>query len=121
MTALDLRAADPQQRAMLHTYLADVSLPPQARVVEVGCGTGAVTCMLATWPGVGETIGVDPSPVFVAKAWELAGGLPTVVFEGDYATGTLATHAGDPLQACADAFREHFIHAPWLVREVGRE
>lgn len=51
MTALELRAADPQQRAMLHTYLTDAALPQGARVLEVGCGTGAVT---ACWrPGQG--------------------------------------------------------------------
>jgi ubiquinone/menaquinone biosynthesis C-methylase UbiE len=168
MTALEIRAADPQQRAMLHTYLTDAALPPGARVLEVGCGTGAVTRVLATWPGMGEAIGVDPSPVFVARARELARGLPALafeeadgrslpfgadtfdavvfhttlchvpepdvmvrnavrvlrpggclaVFEGDYATGTLATRAGDPLNACAEAFREHFVHDPWLVRRL---
>ena len=40
------------------------------------------------------------------------------VFEGDYATGTLATGARDPLEACAEAFRENFIHDPWLVRRL---
>jgi ubiquinone/menaquinone biosynthesis C-methylase UbiE len=168
MTALEIRAADPQQRAMLQTYLTDMALPQGARVLEVGCGTGAVTRVLAAWPGVGEIIGVDPSSVFVAKAWELAGGLSTVgfqeadgrslpfaddvfdavvfhptlchvpepevmlheavwvlrpggrlaVFEGDYATATLATKAGDPLEACAEAFREHFVHDPWLARRL---
>jgi ubiquinone/menaquinone biosynthesis C-methylase UbiE len=168
MTGLELRAADPQQRGMLHTYLTDAALPQGARVLEVGCGTGAVTRVLATWPGVAKTIGVDQSPVFVAKARELAGGLTTLafqeadgrslpfaddafdavvfhttlchvsepevmlheavrilrpggcpaVFEGDYATGTLATRAGDPLEACAEAFREHFVHDPWLVRRL---
>ena len=66
---------------MLHTYLSDAALPQGARVLEVGCGTGAVSRVLATWPGVGEMIGVDPSPVFVAKAQELAEGLSTVTFQ----------------------------------------
>lgn len=168
ISALELRAADPQQRAMVQAYLADAALPHGARVLEVGCGTGAVTRTLAAWPGVGETIGVDPSPVFIAKARELAAGLSAiafqeadgralpfpghafdavvlhttlchvphpdvmlneavrvlrpggclVVFEGDYATATLATKAGDPLNLCAEAFREHFVHDPWLVRRL---
>jgi SAM-dependent methyltransferase len=168
MTVLELRAADPQQRAMLSTYLTDADIPQGARVLEVGCGTGAVTRMLAAWPGVVAAVGVDPSPVLVAKARALAAGLATLtfeeadgrslpfagatfdvvvchttlchvpgpetavheavrvlrpggclaVFEGDYATGTLATGAGDPLEACAEAFREHYIHDPWLVRRL---
>jgi SAM-dependent methyltransferase len=168
MAALELRAADPQQRAMLQAYLTDAALPDGARVLEVGCGTGAVTRVLAAWPGVSEAIGVDPSPVFVARARELAGGLRTIafqeadgrvlpfagstfdavvfhttlchvpdpelmlqegvrvlrpggrlaVFEGDYATATVARQAGDPLNACAEAFREHFVHDPWLVRRL---
>jgi ubiquinone/menaquinone biosynthesis C-methylase UbiE len=165
---LELRAADPQQRAMLETYLTDAAIPPEAHVLEVGCGTGAVTRVLATWPGVVEAIGVDPSPVLVAKARELGAKLGSLafevadgrslplasntfnlvvchttlchipgpevvlneaarvlrpggclaVFEGDYATGTLATGPGDPLDACADAFRTHFVHDPWLVRRL---
>ena len=126
--------------------------------------------MLAAWPGVVQAVGVDPSPVFVAKARELGAGLATLVFEeadgrslpfasktfdtvvfhttlchvpnpeamlheavrvlrpdgclaifdGDYATGTLATGAGDPLDVCAEAFRTHFIHDPGLVRRLPR-
>jgi SAM-dependent methyltransferase len=166
--ALELRAADPQQRTMLQTYLNDAMLPQGARVLEVGCGTGAVTRALAAWPGVSEAIGVDPSPVFVARARELARDLTNIsfheadgralpfgsgtfdavvfhttlchvpepgamlgeavrllrpggclaVFDGDYATATFATGPGDPLDACAEAFREHFVHDPWLVRRL---
>jgi SAM-dependent methyltransferase len=166
--ALELRAADPQLQAMLHRYLTDAALPPGARVLEVGCGTGAVTRALAAWPGVKEALGIDPSPVFVAKARELAKGvdglsfeegdgralpcergrfdavvLHTIlshvpepdavlreavrvlrpggrlaVFDGDYAAATLATTPGDPLEACADAFRENFVHDPWLARRL---
>jgi ubiquinone/menaquinone biosynthesis C-methylase UbiE len=168
MAALELRAADAQQRAMLQTYLSDVLFPAGARVLEVGCGTGAVTRVLATQPRVGETIGVDPSPVFLARARQLAAGLGTIsfeeadgrslpfasgtfdvavfhttlchvpepdvalreavrvlrpggclaVFEGDYATATVAIQAGDPLNACVDAFREYFVHDPWIVRRL---
>jgi cyclopropane fatty-acyl-phospholipid synthase-like methyltransferase len=64
--ALEMRAADPQQRAMLQTYLRDAALPHGAQVLEVGCGTGAVTRVLATWPGVREVIGVDPSPTSIS-------------------------------------------------------
>jgi SAM-dependent methyltransferase len=168
MTVLEIRAADPQQRAMLNAYLTDADIPQGAHVLEVGCGTGAVTRTLAAWPGVVAAVGVDPSPVLVAKARALGAGLATLtfeeadgrslpfasttfdvvvchttlchvpgpetmvheavrvlrpggclaVFEGDYATGTLATGPGDPLEACAEAFRAHFIHDAWLVRRL---
>ena len=78
---LELRAADPQQQAMLRTYLSDIEFPRAARVLEVGCGTGAVTRALARWPGVAEVVGIDPSPVFLKKARELASDQPTCHFE----------------------------------------
>lgn len=165
---LELRAADPQQRAMLDAYLSEVQLPADARVLDVGCGTGAVTRVLARREDVAHATGVDPSPVFLAKARELAADLDNVSFEegdaralrfadgeldlvvahtvlghvpqpervlaeafrvlrpggtvavydGDYATTTVATGECDPLQECIEAVKAAFLHDPWLVRRL---
>jgi hypothetical protein len=56
MMGLELRAADPQQRAMLDTYLRDAAIPQSACVFEAGCDTGAVTRVLAAWPGVATAL-----------------------------------------------------------------
>jgi ubiquinone/menaquinone biosynthesis C-methylase UbiE len=116
---LELRAADPQQRAMLDSCLSEVGFPPAARVLEVGSGTGAVTRLLARRPEVAEAVGVDPSPVFVAKAGELAAGLGNASFaEGDgralrFGDGdfdvvvchTVLCHVPEPERVLAEAFR----------------
>jgi ubiquinone/menaquinone biosynthesis C-methylase UbiE len=81
---LELRAADPGQTEMREAYLAEIAFPPNARVIEVGCGPGPVTRALASRAGVGEVVGVDPSPIFVAKARELGASLRNLSFvEGD--------------------------------------
>jgi ubiquinone/menaquinone biosynthesis C-methylase UbiE len=81
---LELRASDPQQREMRSTYFSDIAFPPDARVAEVGCGSGAVTRALASHPGVGTVVGVDPSPIFLAKGRELGRDLSNLSFvEGD--------------------------------------
>ena len=49
---LEPRAADPQQRAMAVAYLCELELPNNASVLEVGCGTGAVTRILEDHAGV---------------------------------------------------------------------
>jgi ubiquinone/menaquinone biosynthesis C-methylase UbiE len=78
---LELRAADAQQRAMRDDYLGDLRLPAGARVLELGCGTGAVVRSLAERREVAEAFGVDPSPVFIARARELAGDRDGFAFE----------------------------------------
>ena len=164
---LELRAADPQQCAMRETYLGDIQFPAGAKVLEVGSGTGAVSRVLATWPGVAEVVGVDPSPTFLATAQRLdpPGNVSFVegdvralafpdssfdvvvfhttlchvpgpevalreaarllrrdgtlaVFDGDFATTTVALSPEDPLQACAAAWVAFSVHDPWLVRRL---
>jgi ubiquinone/menaquinone biosynthesis C-methylase UbiE len=78
---LELRAAEPQQRAMLDTYLADLELPQAATALDVGCGTGAVTRVLTQLPDVGNVTGIDLSPVFVEKARELGQGFRGLSFQ----------------------------------------
>jgi ubiquinone/menaquinone biosynthesis C-methylase UbiE len=167
---LELRAADAQQRAMTETYIGDLELAAGARVLEIGCGTGAVARILARRPEVEEVVGVDPSPVFVGRARELSQETSNLAFElgdgrelgfgdcsfdavvlhtvlchvpgpervleearrvvrdggrlglfdGDYATTTVALDARDPLQACAQATIEALVHDPWLARRLRR-
>jgi ubiquinone/menaquinone biosynthesis C-methylase UbiE len=78
---LELRASIPQQQEMLRTYLRDIEFPDRAKVLEIGCGTGAITRVLASWPNVGEVLGVDPSPYLVDKARTLSPGVRNLVFE----------------------------------------
>src|SRR5262245_11904584 len=77
---LEIRAANPQQQNMLATYLAEIEFPAEAKVLEIGCGTGAVVRRLATWPQVARVVGLDPSPVFIKKAGELGANLCNLSF-----------------------------------------
>lgn len=116
---LERRAADMQQQAMLATYLADIDFPPRAEVLDAGCGTGAVSRVLAGFPATGRVVGVDPSPVFLATARKLAAGFTNLTFdEGDcrslpYGDGcfdavvfhTALSHVPGPEAALAEAYR----------------
>jgi ubiquinone/menaquinone biosynthesis C-methylase UbiE len=164
---LELRAADPAQRAMLDVYVARLDLPDGATVLEVGCGTGAIARRLTELPRVASVTGVDPSARFITRARELAAGLPVTfavgdgraldlageafdavvfhtslchmpdcelaldearrvlrpggriaVFDGDYATMTMARNERDPLQCCAAAVLAMLVHDPWLMRRI---
>jgi ubiquinone/menaquinone biosynthesis C-methylase UbiE len=77
---LELRATLPQYQAILRAYLSEIVFPPNARVLEVGCGTGAVARFVARWPNVGDVVGVDPSPALLDKARSLSAGMPMLSF-----------------------------------------
>ena len=81
VTALEARAADPQLQAMLESYLSEIELPDSARILEVGSGTGPVARRLARLERADRVVGLDPSPVFLAKARELADDIDKLSFE----------------------------------------
>jgi ubiquinone/menaquinone biosynthesis C-methylase UbiE len=117
--AMELRAADPNQQAIRQIFLGWVTFPPNAKVLEVGCGSGAVCRELAQARGVGEVLGVDPSPVFIARARDLAAGIGNLGFvKGDARSlpldenefdvvlfHTCLTHVPGPEAALKEAFR----------------
>jgi SAM-dependent methyltransferase len=76
-----MRAADARQREMLKSYLSEIEFPENAQVLEIGCGTGAITRTLAQWPRVAKALGVDPSATFVAKAKSLSTAIANVSFK----------------------------------------
>ena len=165
---IELRAADPRYQAMVRAYLSKIPFAPHARVLDVGCGTGSITRLLAAWRNVDQAVGIDPAPVFIERARRLAASLGNTsfeegdgrslpfaassfdvaiinttmshvpqperlveqafhvlrphgwlaVFDGDYATATVAKDEFDPLQACVAAFRANFVHDPWIVRRL---
>ena len=51
-----------------------------ARVLEAGCGSGAICRDLAARPGIGSVVGLDPSPAFLDHARRLAEGIGSLSF-----------------------------------------
>ncbi|MCT7350884.1 methyltransferase domain-containing protein [Streptomyces sp. 15-116A] len=80
--AMEISAADPQHLDMLRDYLSDLGLDKgaeaptggeaRARVLEIGCGTGAISRVLAGLPGVREVVGADPSAALLDRARSLS-------------------------------------------------
>jgi arsenite methyltransferase len=69
---LELRARDPDQVAARAAYLELVGVAAGARVLDVGCGSGAVARDVARRVRpTGRVVGLDPSPGLLAAAAEL--------------------------------------------------
>lgn len=126
--AMEVRAASPQQRAMLERYLSDIAFPDKARVLEIGCGSGPIAEVLSQWPGVAEVVGVDPSPVLLERARQQRGAIPNLSFrEGDgrslpigdaevdvVVMHTTLCHVPGPERVLSEAFRVLRPHG-WLA------
>lgn len=70
---LESRAKDAVFTRLFHKYAAQLDLHPDANVLEVGCGTGAMSRFLARRDGfAGTAFGIDQSPQFVAAGRQFA-------------------------------------------------
>jgi ubiquinone/menaquinone biosynthesis C-methylase UbiE len=117
--AMELRATDPQQQQMLSDYLSRIDFPPSAQVLEVGCGTGAISRRLGEVDGVAEVIGTDPSVGLLHRARALASGVPHLSFreadgrelpfeDGGFdvvVAHTVVSHLPEPERLVAEAAR----------------
>jgi ubiquinone/menaquinone biosynthesis C-methylase UbiE len=137
--------------------------------VDVGCGTGVSTRLLARLPNVASVVGIDPAPALLKNARTAAADLPNAsflegdgrslpleaaacdvvafdstlthvaeperaieeafrvlragghlaVFDGDYATATVAVSDHDPLQACLDTMMANSVTDRRIMRRLG--
>ena len=116
---LETRAAIPSQQEMIRSYLGEIEFPADAKVLEVGCGTGAICRVLTTIPNVAEVVGVDPSDRLLSKAEELSSDLDKISYQqGDgkalqFDDGsfdvvilhTILTHVPGPEEILSEAHR----------------
>ena len=72
---LESRARDDVFARLFHKYVGRLDLPDDAKVLEVGCGTGAMSRFLAQREEFkGQVIGVDQSSSFIEAANRFAHG-----------------------------------------------
>ena len=167
-TSLNVRASEPAMQAICARYMSQISLPAEARILEIGSGTGATTKLIMQHIGPAQLVGIDPSPVFLDMARDTFGENPRVsfavgeagatgqpnacfdlviahtvyshlldaegalaearrvlkpggqlvIFDGDFATLTVALFEGDPLQSTVDGVLRHMMHAPYIMRRL---
>ncbi|MFA3918974.1 methyltransferase domain-containing protein [Ruegeria hyattellae] len=117
--AMEARCLEPAQIEIRRAYLSGLSLHAGAFAVEFGSGTGHVTRDLVSMAGAARALGIEPSPVMVARAQSHFSGDPRLSFEtGDakrtelrdasvdlVLMHTLLCHVPEPQEAVTEAFR----------------
>jgi len=93
-----------------------VGVSPGERVLDVGCGPGALTAVLARRLGTEYVVGVDPSESFVAAARKRLPGVDVLT-----AGAEDLPFDGDAFDAAVAALVVHFMADPVAgLREMGR-
>ncbi|TIP10393.1 methyltransferase domain-containing protein [Mesorhizobium sp.] len=111
---LEARGADPRQQAMRRAFLSGIDFPADAHVVDVGCGTGVLTRMLARWPNVDKVVGVDPAASLIREPQVLASDLANVTF--NEADGRSLPFGGEAFDVAI--FDSTLSHVPGPVRAL---
>lgn len=117
--ASEARFNDSRMQMVINDFLSSIEFPPGAQVLEIGCGIGGVSRLLAQSPGVANVIGIDQSAAFLSRAAQMLGGQENLTFEdGDgrrtrfddgtfdvVVLHTVIGHAKQPEQLIAESHR----------------
>lgn len=117
--ALEARAAEPIMIQLVETYLDHLDWSAIDLVIEVGCGTGAVTRRMAARSQSTRVIGFEPSPELLDHARGLAAGQANLRFET--ADGAkLPLEDGSVDAAVYHTVLSHVVDPAALLAEAGR-
>jgi SAM-dependent methyltransferase len=98
------------------SFVSFAGVAPGARVLDVGCGPGALSARLASRPGAGEVSAVDPSETFVAAARNRLPGVDVRL-----AVAEKLPFGDDTFDAALAQLVVHFMDDPVAgLREMGR-
>src|ERR1035437_5116655 len=85
--ASDYAANSRGQEAWGRALIAQLRVQPIDTILDIGCGDGRLTALLATAAPDGRVVGIDLSPDMIRLARERFGNQPNLMFEtGDAAT-----------------------------------
>lgn len=116
---LETRGSDLKQQQMRQAFLASIDFPQDARVIDIGCGTGVLTRRLAGEPHVASVVGVDLAPSLLDRARELCADVSGLTFDQADA-GNLPFAEGSFDVAVLDSTLSHVPHAADAVAEAVR-
>jgi len=116
-----LEAQAKSMEAILQRELQIMKLTPDMRMLDAGCGTGAVTRKIAQHISPGEAVGIDIDPLFLENAKTLAmnegienirfehGNVDSLSYEDGYFDGAycrlVLMHVNDPVHTVRELAR----------------